>query len=174
MINIVIPNKEILLKINYYFIFNNYKIILFSELKDKLIEKENYLFFNSVVYPKKGYINKIINLIKKNSTFYYLCDNDDVFIVNSNNISFSNNEIDIKKTNNRIILFNKLGNYIDNIIPPIDLNFDYLFLLKHKTYDSKINSNIAYKAYEKFLLNQVKQDYCFNFILYINLTASKY
>ncbi len=181
MINIVIPNKNNILLINYFFIFNNIKLILLSELKDNYNENNNYIFINSVLYPKKGFLNKLKKLLNKNLDFCYLSDDKSIFIVNGKNLTIENNEIDIKKTDKKIILFDKICNPIDNIIPPTDLNYDYLFLLKHKTYDSKINQNVAYKAYEKFLKYQVKNNYCFNFIIYItninqilNLILPKY
>ncbi len=168
MINIVIPNKDNILFINYFFIFNNYKLILFSELKEKINSNEIYIFINELVYPRKGFLIKIKNLIKNNIDFCNLSNKSEVFIVNGNNIKFDNNDIDIKKNNKKLIIFDKIGNQIDNVIPPSDLNFDYVFLLNHKTYDSKINMQIAYKAYEKFLKYQVKENSCYNFILYVS------
>jgi hypothetical protein len=168
MINIVIPNNNNSLIINYFFILNKYKIIIFHDFKDNIEENNHYLFINSLYYPKKNFLIKINKMIKDNIEFCYLSSNDEIFIVKGSNIIFDNNIIDIKKTNNRLILFDKIGNLIDNIMPPHDLNFDYLFLLNHKTYDSKININVAYKAYEKYLNQYVKNNFCFNFIIFIN------
>lgn len=167
MFNIVVQNKENLLLINYFFIFCNCKIILVNDLKDKISLNENYIFINKSVYPKKGFLNNLKKIFSDNLDFCYLSDTDDVFIVNQKNIIIQNNEMDIKKTNKRIILFNKNSNPIDNIIPPVDINYDYVYLLKHKTYDSKINQTVAYKAYEKFLKYQVKENYCYNFVIYV-------
>lgn len=168
MINIIIPNKDNILFINYFFIYNKYKLILLSDFKKEFIKNNTYLFIDSLVYPIKFFIKKLKKLIENKIDFINLSDDSNVYLVNGSNITFVENEINIKKTNKKIILFNKNYNKIDNIVPPFDLNFDYLFLLNHKTYDSKINLSIAYKAYEKYLANIVKENCCFNFVLFVN------
>lgn len=169
MIYIVLQNIEFNLSLNIHFFFLGRKIKLIKNNKlNNIIPHNIYIFINEYQYPRINFLNNIDNLIKNNSEFSYLSKNDSIYFTIGKNILFENNKINVTKTNERIIIFDNISNPIDNIIPPPEINVDYLLLLNQKKYDDKINFNIAYKAYEKFLKYQVKDKYCFNFIVYID------
>jgi hypothetical protein len=169
MINIVLQNIEFKLSLNihYFFFPKKIKLIKNNELNN-ITQHDNFIFINEYQHPKINFLNNIDDLINNNIEFSYLSKNDSIYYTSGKNILFENNTINIKKTNKRIIIFDIISNPIDNIIPPPEINVDYLLLLNQKTYDDKINFSIAYKAYEKFLKFQVKDKYCFNFIVYID------
>ena len=169
MINIVLQNIETSLSLNihYFFLGRKIKLIKNDELNN-IISQDIYIFMNEYQYPIKNFLNNIDKLINSNTEFSYLSKNNSIYLTIGKNILLENNIINVKRTNERIIVFDIISNPIDNIIPPPEINDDYLLLLNQKTYDDKINFNIAYKAYEKFIKYQVKNKYCFNFIVYID------
>lgn len=167
---IIIPNYNEKLIANIEYIFLNSKItIIYSNKINEYIYNENiqsFIFINNFIHPIKYFVSKIDTII---SNFTYLSDTNDIFFVNKKNITFCDNILNIKRTNDRIILFNSKSNLYDYIIPPDDVNKDYNILLKAfiKSYDLSINFNIAFKSYEKFLKYIVKTSFCYNFIVYI-------
>lgn len=165
MLYLVVNNITQNINLNYLYIFINYKVKIINqhELHYHLNYSSTYLFANNFLYPKKNFINII-----KNLDFCNLSNDKSIFVVKGYNIKIIDNTIEIKKNNNSIILFDETPNEIDNIIPPKDLNLDYLLVLKQRTYDKKININFAYKAYEKFLKYVVKNNYCYNIIYWIS------
>jgi len=165
-------NDSLITHIEYIFLKQNIEIILFKDLINKLLSNNNFIFINKILYPIKNFIYSL-NIILADTDINYcsLSNNNDIFIVKSSNIIMKNNILDIKKENNVNMIFEDLdnSNLIDNIIPPIDINLDYIKLLKlNNTYDNIINFNIAYKSYEKYLKYIVKDNFCYNIILFIN------
>ena len=185
MLYIVIQNFDEKLIYSIKYIFLNYKInfILNSQI-DKFIQADNkFIFFTKFLNPTKTFIDTIKHII---NTYDYcsLSKNNEIFFTKSKNITFNNNIIDILKPtgNTKKIIFYENYNPFDHIIIHNDINSDYFLLLKkyNKSYDNIIDFNIAYKSYDKFIKNMVKDNCCYNLILFINninqlyLTLPKY
>ena len=170
MFIIVVENKEYISKIEFIFINEKIKIITKKELLEDN-NYNNYLFFTKFLYPKIDFINEIKKIINEDILFCYLSKCKNIFYVNKKGLKITNNSIDIKNNNIYKILFDSSNyNNITNIIPPDDVNSEYVNLLNYNliSYDMTINNNIAYKAYEKFLKYNVKNNFCYNIILFIN------
>ena len=170
-------NENIISNIEFFFIKYNIKIILYKNLIElkEIISNNNFIpliFIKKILYPHKNFIDELESILNNPSINYIsLSKNNDIFLVKSHNITIKDNIFDIKQENNINIIFDEKenSNLIDNIIPPEDINFDYNKLLKLNTfYDNIINFNVAYKAYEKYLKYIVKNNYCYNIILFIN------
>jgi len=167
MINIIIPKYDLKMIACIEFIFINLriKIIIQNKLEsNKIIH--NCIFINTYLDPIMNFENEIINIINNKNNFCYLSNCREIYFVKK--IELIDYYIDIKKENVFIPLFFKDSNKIDHIIPPEDINIEYVNLIKKKSYDSMINFNIAYKSYEKFLKYNVENNYCYNIILFIN------
>ena len=170
MINIIILkyDEKIISFIQFIFINFKIKIILQNEIEPNN-ELLNCIFLNAQLNPIINFQKTIIEIINNNNVkFCYLSKCKEIYFVRK--IILINNYIDIKKEKLIILLFFKKSNKIDHIIPPDDINLEYINLLKlkKKSYDSIINFNIAYKSYEKFLKYDIKNLYCYNIILFIS------
>jgi predicted O-linked N-acetylglucosamine transferase (SPINDLY family) len=173
---------------NIEFIFIDYKIKIFPLIKieDALQQNsiDNFIFFTNFKNPIKDFYKKINDIISnKEIDFCYLTKENDIFFVRKSNLKFIDKTIDIKKEDKTIEIFFKDGNKIDHILVPDDINYEYITLLKayKSSYDESINFKYAYKSYEKFLKYVVKDNNCYNIILFINsieelkkLTLPKY
>ena len=148
MIYIVIPlyDDKMVSKIEYIFMDIKISIIINSQLLDYHKKNNVFIFFNKYFNPLNNFITKLNNIITdKNINFCYLIDGVDIFFVRQNNVILENNIINIKKTDQKIILFEYESNKFDHIIPSDDINVEYVNLLKlrKKSYDSMINFNNA-------------------------------
>jgi len=173
MLFIVIPEYDDKLISSIEYIFLNQPIkkqILLQKQLINILNKKKYnnlifIFINSFLNPINNFVELLNNI---NYNFCYLSENKNIFYIKQDNITINSNIIDIKKENNKLILFENDCNIYDHIIPPDDINNEYMELLKKKNnYDSIINFKIAYKSYEKFLKYEVKDNYCYNIILLI-------
>ena len=177
MYNIVLKDctDEIKIKIIYLFINIDINIISYEELvKNKIIKDDYYIFIYKILSPLKNFIEIIDDIINKNILFTYLSKSEDIFIVNKLNIKIENNEIiiniinDSKKYNIFYDNINIINSY-DHIIIPEYINNEYIYILKNlNIYNKIISQNISYKTYNNFIINIVKDKFCYNFILFIN------
>uniref|UniRef100_A0A6C0H919 O-GlcNAc transferase C-terminal domain-containing protein n=1 Tax=viral metagenome TaxID=1070528 RepID=A0A6C0H919_9ZZZZ len=174
MIYIIIFNKfdNLICHIEYIFLKKETKIIFYEDLYNlisKLNSNDILIFINKILYPRNYFLDSINNIINDNNiNFSYLSEKNEIFIIKKEYISIENNIINIKKEDNINIIFDEDYNLIDNIKPPDDINLDYIKLLKlNRNYDNIINFNIAYKSYEKYLKYIVKDNYCYNILLFI-------
>lgn len=172
MLYIVIPSFDEKMIYSIKYIFLKYKInfILNSQIEKFINETNNtFIFFTKFLNPIKTFFTQLKEIIKNND-YYNLSNNNEIFFTRSKNITFKNNIIDIIKNEQTLILFHENYNPFDHIVIPSDINSDYFLLLKKysKSYDNIIDFNMAYKSYEKFLKNIVKDKFCYNLILFFN------
>jgi hypothetical protein len=173
---IVLDNKVQKDILNYIYLFVNHdiKIIKPEDLIKTHDENKskNYLFINSNLAPKKTIIEKLIKIINNDTiNFCYLSKCHSIYFVKGDNIVINKHIIDIKKSKLIIELFDDINllNQYEHIMIPNDLNIEYIRLLKlkEKNYDNMINTNISYKSYEKLLKTDIKDIFCYNFVLFI-------
>jgi len=185
MFNFVLSeiNEVDLSKINY--IFREYKNIKLNIIDNKTLINnkllDHYIFFNkNLCCPINNFIEELQLIFNNfNINFCYLSECKNIYFVRSSNINIITEPsivIDIKRENNINILFFNNYNSIDHIVIPEYINNEYIFLLNNSNnYNNIINNNISYKTYNDFLKYYIKNNICYNIIIFIyNINHIKY
>jgi predicted O-linked N-acetylglucosamine transferase (SPINDLY family) len=153
MINInIISNNININNIKYIFLITNQFIPLFITDIEKInnLPKDSYtLVFNKFYSPKKNFCETLNNIISNNKGFHFLSKDKEIYI--TDNISYENKILNIKKKNKYEIIFDvKINKYEHiNIVnkeyndEDIDIISDY-----YKSYYNIFNKPYSYDSYK--------------------------
>jgi predicted O-linked N-acetylglucosamine transferase (SPINDLY family) len=150
---------------NIKYIFSLKKLLNPIFIKDienitKLPQNTYILVFNKLYNPKKNFSNEILDIIQNNKGFHFLSRDKEIYI--TNNITYENKILNIKKKNIFNILFDIKGNNYENInINKKEYTEENVSILNdyYKSYISIFNKDYSYDAYKILYNEEIKNCY---------------